>query len=315
MIDNNNYLIKIKTVQISAFKMLIEALKEIFRDLVFKVVPKTNNTGNNNHKGCIAVSALNSHGNVFVKLKLPAEKFEEFYCDPETDTPVLIGVNMGQFYKLIKTMANDDTLTLFIDKNRQNELGIRLENVKKRYRTEYKLLLLDLPKEENRTIPESKFKFVITMLSQDFHNLVKNMSIIADNVDIKYIDIPETRDTLIFNCKGDFASQETQFVDTDKEDDITDKKTVKIKHENNELCTNQIIQGMYQLQTLSLFSKCASLSNNLEIYMKDNFPLIIKYMIANLGHVYLILSSVTDKNDYSDDDEDEDDEDEEFTTI
>jgi hypothetical protein len=31
--------------------------------------------------------------------------------------------------------------------------------------------------------------------------------------------------------------------------------------------------------------------------MKDNFPLLIKYMIANLGYVYLILSSVIDEND------------------
>ena len=72
---------------------------------------------------------------------------------------------MAQFYKLIKTMANDDTLTLFIEKNRLNELGIRLENKTKKYRTNYRLTLLDLPKEENTSIPESKFNFVITMLS------------------------------------------------------------------------------------------------------------------------------------------------------
>jgi hypothetical protein len=32
------------------------------------------------------------------------------------------------------------------------------------------------------------------------------MSIIADNVDVKYIDYPHMRDTLIFTCKGEFAS-------------------------------------------------------------------------------------------------------------
>ena len=44
------------------------------------------------------------------------------------------------------------------------------------------------------------------MLSADFHNLIRNMSNIAENVDIKYIDIPEYRNRLIFTCKGDFAS-------------------------------------------------------------------------------------------------------------
>ena len=186
-----------------------------------------------------------------------------------------------------------------------------LTNVKKHYRTIYRLTLLDIPKEENRTIPESKFNFVITMLSQDFHNLIKNMSIIADNVDIKYVDVPNTRDTLIFTCKGDFAQQETEFVNSlkDTDNNNADKKTVKILHDNNDGCTYQIIQGIYQLKTLSLFSKCSSLSNNLEIYMKEKFPLLIKYMIANLGYVYLILSSVSDKNenDYNEMDDNSDD--------
>ncbi len=296
MEDNDKYIVKIKTVQISAFKMLIEALKEIFRDLVFRITKNTDDK-----KGGLSVSALNCNGNVFVKLKLPAENFEEFYCEPPNNKNTFsIAVNMVQFYKLIKTVSNDDTLTLFVEENKQNELGIQLENAKKKYRTKYKLTLLDLPTEEPRTIPESKFNFVITMLSQDFHNLIKNMSIIADDVDIKYIDMADTRDTLIFTCKGDFASQETQFSDSTKDVDNQDRQAVKIIHDGNSGCTNQIIQGVYQLKTLSLFSKCSSLSNNLEIYMKDNFPLLIKYMIANLGHVYLILSSVVDKNGYSD---------------
>jgi len=65
---------------------------------------------------------------------------------------------------------------------------------------------------------------------------------------------------------------------------------------------NKIIQGIYQLKTLSLFSKCSDLSNNLEIYMKNNFPLLIKKMISNLGYIYMSLSSVFYKNDDINDD-------------
>ena len=31
---------------------------------------------------------------------------------------------MSNFFKLIKTMSNNDTLTLFIEKNNENQLGI-----------------------------------------------------------------------------------------------------------------------------------------------------------------------------------------------
>jgi hypothetical protein len=34
------------------------------------------------------------------------------------------------------------------------------------------------------------------------------------------------------------------------------------------------------------------------MYIKNNYPLVIKYMVANLGYVYLILSSVAENNNY-----------------
>jgi len=305
MEDNDSkYIVKIKTIQIAAFKTLIEALKEIFRDLNIRfLIPFNEKT---KQEGGISISAMNSNGNVFVKLKLPAKNFEEYICRPKNgENSVIIGVNMSQFYKLIKTMNDDDNLTLFVEENRINELGIKLENVSRQYRTIFRLNLLDLDREELYNIPEAKFNFVITMLSGDLHNLIKNMSTIAENVDIKYIDIPDMRNTLIFNCKGEFASQETIFADNSKNTN-NPKEVTSIKISQSEAdvkCSNEIIQGVYQLKTLSLFSKCSSLCNNLEIYIKNNYPLVIKYMVANLGYVYLILSSVAENNNYKEYDE------------
>ena len=78
-----------------------------------------------------------------------------------------------------------------------------------------------------------------------------------------------------------------------------ESSSIKITQSNQEdKCSDEIIQGVYQLKTLSLFSKCSSLCNNLEMYIKNNYPLVIKYMVANLGYVYLILSSVAENNNY-----------------
>ena len=62
---------------------------------------------------------------------------------------------------------------------------------------------------------------------------------------------------------------------------------------------------------LSLFSKCSNLCHNIDLFMKNNYPLIIKYQIANLGHVFLVLShkSVDDKNDSESDNDNENDND------
>ena len=309
---DSKYIVKIKTVQIAAFKTLIEALKEIFRDLNIRfLIPYNDKT---KQEGGISISAMNSNGNVYVKLKLPSKNFEEYICRPKNgESSVIIGVNMSHFYKLIKTMNDEDNLTLFVEENRINELGIKLENPSRQYRTVFRLNLLDLDREDPYNIPEAKFNFVITMLSSDLHNLIKNMSTIAENVDIKYIDIPDMRNTLIFNCKGEFASQETIFADNSKNNNLGGKESSSIKitqttQEDN--CSNEIIQGVYQLKTLSLFSKCSSLCNNLEIYIKNNYPLVIKYMVANLGYVYLILSSVAENNNYKECDASSESEDE-----
>ena len=45
------------------------------------------------------------------------------------DREYSLGVNMLQFFKLIKTIGNNDTLTLFLDKGNQGELGIKIEKV------------------------------------------------------------------------------------------------------------------------------------------------------------------------------------------
>ena len=61
-------------------------------------------------------------------MKLNAENFEYFYCEKKTT----IGINMMNMFKLIKTMNNNDTLTLFIEKDNPNRLGIEINNIEKK---------------------------------------------------------------------------------------------------------------------------------------------------------------------------------------
>jgi hypothetical protein len=56
------------------------------------------------------------------------------------------------------------------------------------------------------------------------------------------------------------------------------------KKENGE-----IVSGTFSLPHLVLFTKCSNLSNNLEIHMKNDWFLMIRYVIANLGDIKLCL--------------------------
>ena len=261
---NNDYKIEVKTVQTNAFKTLCEALKEILTDtnLIF---------GNDG----IKIIAMDPSHTVLVHLKLEKESFEIYNCNEK----VIVGISMLNFFKLIKTMTNNDTLTLYIEKSDENKLGIRIENGEKNSITTYKLNLMDL-NEENISIPPAAFESIITLPSSDFQKICRDMSNLSETIEIKSVGTQ-----LIFGCDGNFASQETIIGQTS-----TGLSFVK----NND--NNDIIQGYYNLKHLVLFTKCTNLCNQIEIYMKNNFPIVIKFSVGSLGSLKLALAPQCQQN-------------------
>ena len=84
--------------------------------------------------GIKLIATDNSHI-VLIHMKLSADKFEHFYCPKKT----VIGINMTNMFKLIKTMSNNDILTIFIEKNNPNKIGFKINNIEKNSQTIFKL--------------------------------------------------------------------------------------------------------------------------------------------------------------------------------
>jgi len=251
-------ILEVQTVQSSAFRILIEALKEILTDANLEF----DDTG-------LKIMAMDSSHTVLVHLKLNANNFEVYKCKERT----LIGVNMINLFKLIKTMGNSDTLTLYLEENNQSMLGIRIENSEKNSITKFKLNLMDLH-EENIQIPPPTFSSVITMPSVDFQKICRDMHNLADELEIKSLG-----NQLIFSCNGDFASQETSIGETNSGMSFIQNQS-----------PDEIVQGIFALKHLVLFGKCTNLCNSIELYLKNDYPLIIKYSVASLGEIKLCLA-------------------------
>ena len=67
---------------------------------------------------------------------------------------------------------------------------------------------------------------------------------------------------------------------------------------------DQIFQGVYDIKYLCIFTKCTNLCANVEVFTKNDYPLVIRYYVASLGTIYLCLSSKTViNNDYDSDSE------------
>ena len=65
-----------------------------------------------------------------------------------------------------------------------------------------------------------------------------------------------------------------------------------IQKDNN----NEIIQGEFSLKNLVYFIKCTNLCSQIEIFLKNNKPLIVKYNVASLGEIKLCLASLPFNN-------------------
>lgn len=262
-INNSNYLLEIKTVQSQAFKILIEALKELLTDTCIEL----------NDQGLKIISMDTSHC-ALAHLKLDACKFEYYYCS----TKLIIGINMLNLYKLIRTINNNDTLTLYIEESDINHLGIKIENGDKNSKTIYKLNLLDLDNQKI-TIDDAEFNTIINLPSVDFQKICRDMKNIAEHVEIKNIG-----NQLILSCKGDFCNQETIIVDNNNGvNKINSKK-------------NDIVQGIFNLKYLVLFTKCTNLCSTVEILLKNDYPILIRYLVASLGTLTWVLSPLNLEN-------------------
>ena len=305
----DDQILYIHTKKIPAIKSLIEALKEIFRDVSIKFTPKISKPSESdptkmNVTGGMYITALNSNSNILVRLHLEADKFCFYKCQPENNKNyIMLGVNMSNLFKLIKFLNNDDELFMIYNKLSQNQLNLQYINKQKKFTSNYYLNLLDL-KEDNIVIAKQNFDFVITMPSSDFHSLIKNMSVIAEQVDIKFITT-ENNYSLSFSCEGEFASQESIFDGSTITHSDNNMINVSKNKDDQETKDNNIIQGVYELRALALFSRCSSLCPTIELYIKNDSPLVIKYRVADMGSVHLILSPINNSDNMNEDDDNE----------
>jgi proliferating cell nuclear antigen len=263
-INDNDCLFHIQTVQSGAFRILIEALKEILTDtnLTF------DSTG-------IKLIATDNSKIVLIHMKLHSENFEHYYCEEK----IKIGINMNNLFKLIKIMNNNDILSIYVHKNDPNKLGIQILNEDKDTRTLFKLNLLDISEEEIKIDP-AEFETELTLPSIEFQKLIRDMTNIGE-----YVDIKSVGKSLIFECNGDFAVQETTITEPDEQKNNSPGLKFSVTTE-----PDKPIQGIFSLKYLVLFTKCTNLCNLIHMYIKNDYPLIIKYTVANLGDIKLCLS-------------------------
>jgi len=260
--------LEITTVQTAPFRTLATALKDILLETNIVFTPEG-----------IKIVNMDKTQTILVHLILDADNFETFSC---AFPKITIGVNTLHLFRLINTMDNDDTLTMFINTDDYKDgvvdhLGLMFENGSIGQCKKHKLKLIEPDKEEN-TMPDVNFSSVISLPSADFQKIVRDMATISDRIEVQSVG-----KELIFRCKGSYA--ESVIRRSEMEDGSTTFK------END----GQVVRGEFSLKNLSYFIKCTNLCPTIEMMLENDLPLVVMYNVASLGMIRLCLTPLEPK--------------------
>lgn len=258
-IDINDYRMIFRTVQSNAIKTLIEGLKDIIIEINLNV-----------SKNGIQVTAVDGKFVTMIHLNLVASSFEFFHCSSD----ITLGVNIKDLYIFLKPVGNNDVITMSVYNKDITKLNVVVENKEKNMKVVSTIRLLDLNEQEFR-IPDIDFDSVIKMPSNDFQKYCKDLSNISDEIIFKNKD-----DNFVMAVEGDAGTTE-----------IVLGETVSV--EFNKL-TNDEFVGKFDIKYLLLFIKNSNLCTNVELFLKQDVPLILVYSVASLGSLKFALAPKID---------------------
>ena len=261
-------ILEVTTTRTAAFKQIIQIMSKFVSEcnLVF-VQPNDNDKT----KGGIRCQRLTNNKEVLFKLNLAAANFECFKCD---EPEIRVGLDIHKLSKKLKMINDGDPITIYMNHNNRNILYIDAwsKNNYNNEKTEIEISLLDIANFE-MPIPKTLFQNKISMASGQFHTICRKLHNNYEHVEI------------MSQCN------EIMFTGYDEE------SKVKISHQD-ENCTvkdnveNQIIKSSFNLRSLVNIGNCNKLCNTIDIYFKNDFPLVLVISVATLGKFYIFVSPI-----------------------
>lgn len=212
---------------------------------------------------------------VLIDLKLYAENFQIFKF--KNKKKMYLGITLGHFYKMLKSIKKKDTIELFIDSNNLTELGIMVKpKDKDRTTTSY----IKIQEIQHLCIQLcDKYKTPIIIPSSAWYKIIKDMNQIGNKV---YV-ISNNKSQIIFKCDKDgLIRREEKFGGTDNHPQDTDSED---DDDNNEY------KEFFRTDQFTKITKIQGLSTDLKIFPVNNLPLLFQSQVGQLGIIKIYVKS------------------------
>lgn len=266
--DFSAYTFFVKTIQGAAIKSLTDVLKDIVHEGTFRI----NSTG-------VRCHCINGSKTCFVNLMLHADRFDVFHCQ---EREVHVSLGMEELSNLVSFCGSNDQLSLFQERAHPDKMVILIETqtqdskMEKRWRLCLKALdIYDV------SMDATEYLSIITLDSSWFHSTCRGCSKLSDTLIIESL-----RDRLRIGVSG----QRTEgFIE------ITQTKNCHFR-----TTSEKEYRASFALRFLLLFTKAGTLSKNVEMYLAEDYPMSLRFMIADLGELHLSQSAIMNLEDDDD---------------
>jgi len=249
-------------------------------DLFKKIISSVSDLVNDGNFMCdshhMSFQGMDSSHVSLVALSLRAEGFKDYRCDRD----ITLGINFSSLSKILKCMGSKDSLALRAADEGDTVLFV-FESPDQSAISNFELKLMDIDSEQ-LGIPETQYKCVIQMPSQEFQRICRDLSQLGDTVVIS-----ATKDGIKFSVKGDSGSGDVTLKGSSKTVDGDEKDNVLIELE-------EPVTQTFALRYLNNFTKASSLSQTVSISLGPDVPLVVEYKIDDLGSVRYYLAPKID---------------------
>ncbi len=240
---------------------------------------------------------LDEHKTLLIYVKLNADQFVDFYVKPESHK---IALDIIQFHKFMKTVDKDSIMRMYVDVDDKQHLTIELQNNVKNNTSVFKQKLLDCAGEKKNIPNTTNFDMTVIMDTTDFRKICQEMHQFSE-----YVEITCTSKAITYQCQGDSIAYVKTFHHSDADCESGIKITTLAKDTKDGKASASIVQAIFNLKHLVIFGKCATLCSEMQLFLRNNYPLFINYKIGRLGKMLVGLSPVDETTIKRDNDYDE----------
>ena len=240
----------------AVLKKIVEAIKDIVSNVNIDAGPNG-----------ISMQAMDPSHVALVNLNLKAEGFKDYRADKTFP----LGIKLANLHKILKCASNDDEVTMECE-DEPSQLTLKFANAIQNASFSLNLITLD---SEQLQIPETTYSSRIVMPTADFSNICRQLHQLSESVTIK-----TTHKSIVFSVNGDIGSGSLE-----RKDSPSDKVGEQTIIDVDEPVTN-----MFSLSILNYFNKAASLSDQVNLSLSENTPLVVEYKIEGMGNLKFYLA-------------------------